>query len=238
MKKPIAAKALTAGLAAMIVVAAASAQEPTATDLAATPAAAETPATPNPDEMADSLNKQQKLEQTYTLTRTVDGKVVETTQKTVVYSKDDPIRETEAGLSPVERLKAELDDASLTRSEAVADTKLDFTIADKDRNNRVTADEDAGLVREWLNAGRVDAGAETAEPVALLEAGEDAGTLDAAKAKFVSFSGTEPDLTRRGYTRFVVREFDAADADKNRVLEGAELAAFKAALRGETSASQ
>lgn len=235
-------KLIIASFAAAALAASASAQEtpqPTETAAPATEAAPveAAPAEPNPDESADSLNAQQKLEQSYTLTRTVDGKVVETTQKKVVYSKDDPVRDTEAGLSPIERLKAELDAASLTRSEAVADTRLDFTIADKDRNGRVTADEYAGLVREWLNADDAGAAAATAEPVALLEAADTAPALDAAKAKFAAFAGTDPDVGKRGYTRFVIREFDAADADRNRVLEGAELAGFRAALRG-TSVSQ
>jgi len=55
----------------------------------------------NEDEMADYLNSLQQIKQDVTLTRSVNGEVVEMTTETVVYSADGPLLGSEAGLSPL-----------------------------------------------------------------------------------------------------------------------------------------
>ena len=126
-------------------------QEPTPIAEAVAPTEAAEPAI-NEDEMADILNSQQQIKQDVTLTRSVNGQVVETKTETVIYSKDDPLRETEAGPSPLEKLKAQFDSQLLTRKEAIEEARLDFVVADLDRNDAMNAAEFVFLVKGWEEA--------------------------------------------------------------------------------------
>ena len=101
------------------------------------------------DDMADTLNSMQQLQQAVTLKRTVNGEVIETEKRTVTYSRDEPYRETEAGRTTIERLKAAFDGEALTRTEAFEEAKIDFVIADADRNELITAMEFTTLVENW-----------------------------------------------------------------------------------------
>ncbi len=200
----------------------------------------------NEDEMADYLNSQQQIKQDVTLTRTVDGEVVETRKETIIYSKDDPLRSTEAAQSALESLKSQFDKASLTRKEAYDEARLDFVNADQDRDDQMTADEFVYLVEDWRKS---DAAVEaTDEPITrerfieFLE-NEDpaaAGAESAAQArsKFEFMAGLAGMLNRRNYIREVLADFEAHDLDRDGLLRGNELLNFRAANRGEPLGSQ
>lgn len=215
-----------------------------ATALAQTepPLAVEVPVgqTLNEDEMADYLNAQQQIKQGVTLTRTVNGQVVETKKETIIYSDGDPIRSTEAAQSALERLKADFDNQSLTRKEAYDEANLDFVIADQDRNGAMTADEFVHLVDSWRKSDATPPAAgemsrerfveylEQSDPVA-------AGAESAAQArlKFELMAGAPLALDRKAYIGKVLADFDVLDADRDGLLTGVELLNFRAANRGE-----
>lgn len=201
---------------------------------AADEASAETPAL-NPDEMADLLNSQQQIKQDVTLTRTVNGEVVETKKETVIYSKGDQLRDSEAGLSPLERLKEAFDSEALTRKEALEEARLDFVVADQNRDEAVTADEFVFLVKGWENAEITGSGhGRFVDPYFHV----DQETADAeheaqARAKFTAMAGADLTLSRKAFTRKVIEEFEEHDANKDDLLQGDELLNFRASVRGE-----
>ena len=196
--------------------------------------AAEAPAV-NEDEMADKLNSQQQIKQDVTLTRSVDGKVIETRKETIVYSKDDPIRDTEAGMSPLEKLKAQFDSQVLTREEAIDEARLDFVVADLDRNDAMNAAEFVFLVKGWEEAEIAGVGGgRFVEPFFHVDprtAAEEHAEL--ARAKFANMAGEVGAVSRKKFVRMVVEEFEKYDADKDGLLRGDELLNFRAAVRGE-----
>ncbi|MFZ5617197.1 MAG: hypothetical protein ACOZAA_07750 [Pseudomonadota bacterium] len=199
----------------------------------------ETPAM-NEDEMADFLNSQQQIKQDVTLTRTVDGKVVETTTETITYSADDPLRASEAAQSPIERLKAEFDSKTLTRNEANEEAKLDFVVADLDRNEALTVDEFTFLVEGWQDATVSGAGrSRFVDPVVHDDPAAAAAEHSAqARNKFVLMAEGEASLSRKKYLRRVMADFDACDTDDDEILNGDELLKFRAGNRGETAGLQ
>lgn len=207
----------------------------TATPTEVPPAIAPLNATVNEDEMADFLNSQQQIKQGVTLTKSVDGKVVETKTETIIYSKDDPIRGSEAGMSPLERLKAEFDSESLTRREALEEAKLDFVIADLDRNEMVDADEFVFLVKGWQDAEISGAGrGRFVDPVFHVDESEaEAEHASQARAKFAVMAGADLGLTKKAFTRKVIEVFEVHDVNNDELLQGDELLAFRAAVRGE-----
>lgn len=215
--------------------------QPAAVEIAPEPAAPSAAAEPgepavNPDEMADLLNSRQQITQGVTLTRTVDGKVIETAKETIVYSPDDPYRSSEAGQSPVERLKAAFAAAALTRKEALEEAKLDFVIADLDRNEEMTADEFVFLVKGWQNAEITGGGRSRFVDTAFHadEAAADAEHEAQARAEFARMAGADATLSRKAYMKAILADFKAADADDDDLLRGDELLRFRAVNRGET----
>ncbi|WP_428409428.1 hypothetical protein [Hyphococcus sp.] len=198
----------------------------------------------NPDEMADSLNSSQQLQQTFTLKRTINGEVVETEKRTVTYSRDMPYRETEAGRTTLERLKASFDGEALTRTEAFEEAKLDFVVADLDRNDAMTAEEFARLVNSWRKNDARKADAPTDEIArqrqydAFLEELDpsvaEMQTEAYAREKFAFMAGASEAMSLQDYIREYLLDFDSMDADKDSVLKGDELMRFRALNRGET----
>lgn len=201
---------------------------------AATDPAAEAPAV-NEDEMADLLNSRQQIKQDVTLTRTVNGQVVETKKETVTYSKGDQLRDSEAGLSPLEKLKEAFDSEALTRKEALEEARLDFVVADQNRDETVTADEFVFLVKGWENAEITGSGhGRFVDPYFHV----DQQTADAeheaqARAKFTAMAGADLTLSKKAFTRKVIEEFEEHDANKDDLLQGDELLNFRASVRGE-----
>lgn len=235
LKSPVAAAlALTAfGWSA------ADAQAPDAAAPDATNEVVDAPATAEPvmneDEMADYLNAQQQISQDVTLTRTVNGEVIETQKETVVYTKDDPLRDSEAGTSPLERLKAQFDSQVLTRKEAIDEARLDFVVADLDRNDAMNAAEFVFLVKGWEEAEIAGAGSgRFVEPYFHVDqesAAEEHAEL--ARAKFAGMAGEVGAVSRKKFVRMAVEEFEEHDLDKDDLLRGDELLNFRASIRGE-----
>jgi hypothetical protein len=203
------------------------------------------PAEPSvdPDNMADQLNARQQLKQDFTLRRIIDGKVVETEKRTVVYSRGDAMLPTEAGLTPVERLRAAFERETLTRTDAFEEAKLDFTVADLDRDAMMTADEFAHLaltrrdneVRaveptdvELARQRQYEAFFAEIDPQSARE--EAAAT---ARRKFAFMAGARESLSRQDYIREYLLDFDSMDRDNDGVLQSEDLLRFRAMNRGE-----
>lgn len=230
------AAALLAGAstAALAQPTAPAAPQPPAPPQTATPAA---PAAPNPDEMAATLNKQQTVRETYTLTRTVDGKVVETTRRSIVTDPSAPELPSEASASAVERLKEQFAHEALTRSEAYEEAKLDFAAADALRRGRIGEDEFVALVDDWRQ-GAVDGDDAGRRRMQAFTQGLDKATVEAAaRAKFSLMAGAEATLSRKQYIRETMIDFDAVDANKDRFLKGDELMKFRAVTTGASIAT-
>ena len=196
----------------------------------------------NPDEMADLLNSRQQLKQTFTVTRTIDGKVTDTEQRTVVYSRDDPVRPTEAGESAAEAVKAAFDREVLTRTEAFEEAKLDFAFADKNRDGKLTEDEFVALALSWR-----DNAARQAEPTNKEETRQrqydafvDSLDPEAAKAehaeearqRFSFMTGAAQTFSREDYIREYLLDFDSMDQNGDMMLKGEELMQFRALNSG------
>ncbi len=234
-------------LASLILVASpwlgASAQENETEEAPAATEEAETEE-PGTDDIADQLNSRQQLQQTFTLERTIDGKVVETTKKTVTLTPGAPYRPTEAGETTLQQVQSAFDSEVLTRVEAFEEAKLDFTVADTDRDGRMTADEFKALVDGWRQTGARDADAPTEEIArerqykALLEAidpeAAKAEHAAYAEAKFAFISGAQEAIAREDYIREYLLDFDTMDENDDTLLQGDELMRFRAAVRGET----
>lgn len=195
---------------------------------------------PNPDEAASFLNSRQQLQQTFTLKRTINGEVVEEKTETVTLSPGAPYRPTEAGETTLQKMREAFDREVLTRVEAFEEAKLDFTVADVNRDNQMSAEEFAGLVETWRNME------ERAEPVlteeeerqrafeALFQTEEQTERRQqAALQKFAFMSGAAPTIGRADYIREYLLDFDAMDTDDDTILRAEELQDFRAALRGE-----
>ncbi len=196
----------------------------------------------NPDESADALNSLQQLEQTFTLRRTINGEVVETTKKTITLSPGVPYRATEASETALEQVRAEFDSEVLTRVEAFEEAKLDFTIADLDRDGRMTETEFVNLVDTWRSDDADEQLAPAAEDDrrrqydAMLDPGgatEDQ-YVSYAKAKFSFISGASETISREDFIREYLLDFDTMDINDDTLLRGDELLQFRAANRGET----
>jgi|GEM_PF-1377571 len=200
-------------------------------------------ADPSADEVADMLNSRQQLQQTFTLKRTINGNVVETDKRTVTFSRDEPYRETEAGRTALQKVQAIFDGEVLTRTEAFEEAKIDFTVADLNRDNAMTADEFAFLVESWRENDARNADAPTEDlaqqrdfEAFLLEINPDAAkeqTGAYAKEKFAFLSGASDTVTRESYIREYLLDFDSMDEDKDTILKDMELMRFRALIRGE-----
>ena len=202
--------------------------------------------TPNPDESADLLNSRQQLQQNFTLERTINGEVVESEKRTVTFSRGEPYRATEADRESItEVLRSEFDGKLLTRNEAFEEAKIDFIIADTDRNGAIDADEFAALVASWADNNARDAEAPT-EDIArqrrydafLSEIGGDDVDVELkrdlmAKQKFAFMAGAAQTLSREDYIREYLLDFDTMDTDNDGQLKDEELRRFRAVSRGE-----
>lgn len=199
---------------------------------------------PGEDEMADLLNSQQQLEQTFILKRTIDGNIVETEKRTVTISRDAPYRQTEAGLTDLERVKQAFDGEVLTRVEAFEEAKLDFVIADSDRDGKMTAEEFSALVASWkaneirsADAPTKDIERQRQYEALLQEINPEAAEMHNeafAKQKFAFLSGASETVSREDYIREYLLDFDSMDIDGDTILRDEELMRFRALNRGET----
>ena len=195
------------------------------------------------DNSADSLNSMQQLQQSFTLQRTVNGEV-ETEKRTVTYSRNEPVRQSEAGETTVERLRASFDSEVLTRIEAFEEAKLDFVLADVDRNGALTEQEFVDLVNTWRdndarNADPVSPEAKKASEVqAFLDDIDPESARDIADAnarrKFKFMAGAATELKQKDYISEYLLDFDSMDKNGDALLKKDELAKFRVSIRGET----
>ena len=209
----------------------------------ASPATEEAPEL-NPDESADLLNSQQQLQQTFTLQRTINGEVVESDRRTVTFSREQPHRETEAGQTMRETLKARFDSELLTRNEAFEEAKLDFTIADVNRDGAMSAEEFASLVDSWRKTDTRQQAAPDEEVSRqrryedfLAEISPETAAMQNeayAKQKFSFMAGASETIALEDYIREYLLDFDSMDTDNDGLLSGPELERFRALNRGET----
>lgn len=218
-------------------------QEEPAAPEAAAEAAAPAATGPDPDEMADLLNSRQQIKQTFTVTRTIDGEVTETEQRTVVYSRGGPARPTEAGESAIDSVEAAFDREVLTRTEAFEEAKLDFALADKNRDGRMDEDEFVALALSWRdNAAREaePADEETARQrqyqafVEELDPEAAKGEHEEeARRRFAFMAGAAGSISLEDYIREYLLDFDSMDENRDMLLRGGELSMFRALNRGE-----
>lgn len=242
--------ALLSGAAALALGCAAAAAEPSPlpapaaalpSDAPASPADAATAPAVDEDNMADDLNRRQQIKQNFVLTREVDGKVVETEERSVTYSRSDPVRTTESNLSALDALKQKFDAEVLSKTEAFEEAKLDFTVADLNRDGKMTTDEYLKLVATWNDRADDGIDGETSARelqyqafVAELDgAGEEAPAAagGGAAAKFSTLTAGAGVIAKDDYYRAYLAEFDSVDANKDKMLRGEELMNFRALNR-------
>lgn len=199
---------------------------------------------PTPDTSADLLNSRQQLQQTFTLQRTINGEVVDSERRTVTYSRGEPFQETEANRESItETLKSQFDEQLLTRNEAFEEAKIDFIIADANRDGAINADEFALLVASWEDNNARNAEAPNEEIARqrhyddfLSEISQDDIQLKRdvmAKEKFAFMAGASESITREDYIREYLLDFDTMDVNGDALLQSDELRRFRAVMRGE-----
>lgn len=204
-----------------------------------------TPEEPNPDEIADLLNSRQQLQQTFTLERTINGEVVDSAKRTVTFSPGDPYQATEANPEDIrEALKSRFDGELLTRNEAFEEAKIDFIIADVNRDGAMHADEFAVLAASWADNDTRNAEAPTEEIARqrhyddfLAEISSEDIQLKRdklAKQKFAFMAGAAEAISREDYIREYLLDFDTMDENNDGILKQDELRRFRAVTRGET----
>lgn len=197
------------------------------------------------DNSAARLNSQQQLKQSFTFTRTIDGTVVESETRTIIYSDDDPIQSTEADATALQRLSAAFDGEVLTRMEAFEEAKVDFVIADADRDGVMTREEFTNLVITWLENDPRQPAIENKEDTRkrqyqafIFEIDPKAAQTQAqsrAEQKFAFMTGTAAGLSQRDYITEYLVDFDAMDKSKDMLLKDDELLKFRALNRGEAT---
>ena len=198
----------------------------------------------NEDEIADKLNSMQQLQQSVTLTRSINGEVAETEKRTITYSRKNPVRATEAGQTKLEALKAAFDSQVLTRPEALEEAKLDFILADKNRDGAMSADEFISLTETWrennkrfVEAPSEEVARDRGYNAFLQEIDPEAAEKEAAdKAgrKFAFMAGAAQTVSQKDYIAEYLIDFDAMDENKDTLLKAEELVRFRAANRGDT----
>jgi len=183
-------------------------------------------ATVNEDEMADSLNANQQLQQSVTLRRRLNGELVETETRTITYDRATPTRPTEAGPTVFDAARAAFDKEALTRSEAVAEAELDFSVADLDRNGALSAEE---FTRLLSRLGESAPGAARRRSTGASPRESFIAELDQAADRFTQLAGPDGLVSQQEYKRRVSTDFDYFDGDRDGLLAGEALADFRAA---------
>ena len=95
---------------------------------------------------AAELNARQRIGQTLTVTRFINGKAVETKKVAVPDGQGMPVRETEAGGRIADIVRAQVDREVLTRREAFEEARLEFNLVDANSDQFLTREEFVSLV--------------------------------------------------------------------------------------------
>lgn len=206
----------------------------------------EEPTPRDEDTVTRALNAHQRLEQTFTLRRTVNGELVETATRTLAPPRGDRAREMNAGRAARERVLAAYDGEVLSRLEALEEAKTDFRAGDSDQNGSMNKAEFEALVESWRADPARQAGASADAPDAreqrfatflaeIRRESEGARPFTNAAKRFAFLAGASQTISREDYVREYMLDFDSMDANKDMLLEGDELFQFRALCRGETT---
>jgi hypothetical protein len=196
----------------------------------------------NPDEMASYLNSQQRIKQSVTLTRTINGEVIEVDRRTITFSPSDPLRPTEAAPDAIDRVIEAFAREALTRTAAFEEARLDFSAADEDRDGFLSVAEFIKLVENWRAAERdwAENNEETGRAqyyrAFVEELDPERAQLELeqqAREKFASMAGAADRISREEYIREYLLDFDSMDKTGAMILRGEELMRFRALTRGE-----
>ena len=200
----------------------------------------------NEDEMAASLNARQQFQQSYTFTRTINGKVVEREKRSVTIAPGAE-KNARANANTLEALRTRFDSELLTRTEAFEEAKLDFASADKNGDNLMSVDEFTALAQMWRES-------ETRKVAPITKAQQEEQVLKDllaeiapeeirketqanARQKFAFMAGAAPTLSSKDYIAEYLLDFDTMDGDGDTLLKGSELVNFRAVTRGEQPAT-
>lgn len=185
---------------------------------------------------ASELNARQRITQTVTVKRTVNGTVVEEKRVEVPNPAGLSRQPTEAGMTRRQLLSEQLDRQALTRAEAAEEANLEFTLADQDRDGLVSQSE-----YEALATVRREDPAYQQFTVLTSKGGATEridGTLSAIPTyinEFSQMAGANSQVERRDYVRAYIVLFDQQDKDENSVLLATELENFRRSLIGLAS---
>ena len=180
------------------------------------------------DNIADSLNAKQDIKQTMTVTKTVNGEVVET--QTVEVPNDPKFAKmpTEAGVTKTQAVLSQAEREILTRTEAAEEAKVDFTLADKDNDGKMTLAEYEGL----FVARTIDPNYKPVLAEFKTEDGKDSPLITGDHAQVLSdryhlMSGVDGSVNQSVFLKTFMNDFDLSDRDQSATLTGDELVTFR-----------
>ena len=187
---------------------------------------------------AAELNARQRIDQTLTVTRFINGKPVETKKVALPTGPGMPVRETEAGGRLADVVRAQVDREVLTRREAFEEARLEFDLVDTNSDQLLTRKEFVSLVEvrqddpnyaSFFTPATTVTNAENSTALAQHRAIFDVQGL-AARFDFVT--GVSRVLTKQIFIAEALRDFDSLDANGDAILRDAELIAYRRALLG------
>lgn len=194
---------------------------------------------PDNDDFANELTKRHQLQQTFTVRRRVNGKIVETTEQSISLENAGPLNPTEAGTTLEQQLKASFDQQALTRQEAFDEATLNFSLGD------INSD---GLLTETEFARLLDVMAADFQQTAT----QNDDTADERRRRFIQeLTGEQEDVTKLSYSELVsspsadqvtepnkvnfrllyLKLFDGADQNTDGILMDKELSNFRSNFR-------
>ena len=195
------------------------------------------------DAITRQLNSGQKLERSFTLERYKNGELVDRSKRTVTIDEKKAERLRAAGASASEQVLSAYDGELLSRPEAREEAQSDFVLADRDANGLLTAAEFVALVDAWrrdpLRGGEPEIRGDSRDSrieafLAEISPAEEPSQPNAsATQKFTLMAGPVAALSEEEYVREYLRDFDAADQDRDLLLSGDQLELFRALARGD-----
>lgn len=188
---------------------------------------AQNAAEPERELTASELNARQRIKQTVTVRRSLNGAAIEKKSIDVPENLDLPTHPTEAGTSLSQIVRDQVDREVLTRREVLSEANLDFILADTDNDRTITGLEFSNLwtIRREDENYREVLTDENGDPYP-----EEAYQLRVASAmgkKFRLMAGMQSGLNRKEYITEVLRDFDSMDANGDYILRDLELLNFR-----------
>ena len=195
----------------------------------------------NADNSANDLNARQRIRQTFTVKRRINGTVVEETTIAVPDDARFPARETEAGDGVRQFVRDKVDREVLTRREAVDEADLEFTLADSNMDGTLTKEEYVALYETRLKdpnytdfltldetAHKSSDGKTPTDRYAAFAAADRLAYRKAALGDYYDLViDNNPTLNRQYYIRAYLNEFDRMDIDANDMITVEEMPALR-----------